>query len=372
MIRSYFLGDKKSLLRQAIAAWGIVTAGTILFTLIALWITPVIGSEEFSIIAASLVILPILVVVHIWLYKHKYYFWKVTNDLKAREYPREHLLQAFQKRFADAEEEWASYHHMAHSNMWSLSETKRFADAEEEWASYHWMLGAPEGERERRLVVVQALSRVLQERSESTEMRQVAVRALVEMASLEQSNMVLRVLHSLELSQKAGGKQASYHWMLGAPEGERERRLVVVQALSRVLQERSESTEMRQVAVRALVEMASLEQSNMVLRVLHKLELSQKAGGKQASYHWMLHALEGERERRLIVQTLSRVLQDESEPFTMRQEIKKSLRELSIISAEFQSVLVLATEKRYPSEQRKILVEVLSKLSAESSDESAG
>jgi len=237
MMRSYLLSDKKSLLRQAIVAWAIVTVGTVMFTLIALWITPIIGSEELSIILAFSIILPILVAAHIWLYKRRYHFWKVkNNDLVVRyeDIYQEHLqlLQTLLEQFRGGGKKRASFYRM----LLALEEGREY------------------------LLITQVLRQVLQERSEAIEVRQAAARALAELAGLERSNIVLQVLRKLEQFQETGEKRVSFHWMLRAPEEEREYRLII-QTLRQVLQERSESFIIQQEVKKVLYSLSNISEA---------------------------------------------------------------------------------------------------------------
>ena len=75
-----FLSDKSLLLRQAIWGWIITVLGTLLFVLIALLLSFILPDTEHTVIVASLLVTPVLILVHFRLARQDYF----TNDLIQR------------------------------------------------------------------------------------------------------------------------------------------------------------------------------------------------------------------------------------------------------------------------------------------------
>lgn len=74
MNSSYFLRNKRLLIRQAIAAWLVLGIGIVVFMLLALALSSVIESRELVIVVTLFIIVPILASIHFALYKSNYSF----------------------------------------------------------------------------------------------------------------------------------------------------------------------------------------------------------------------------------------------------------------------------------------------------------
>ena len=97
--------DKKSLIRQAIAAWIVLTIGVILFTILALLLSSFISEPEHIIIWTFVIIFPLLLVTHIILYKRNYRIGQKFSQKKQHRIFVKHPITAKQLIVGDQEKE---------------------------------------------------------------------------------------------------------------------------------------------------------------------------------------------------------------------------------------------------------------------------